>query len=294
MGISHKQFRDWGAEGGRIGQRRLLKARHNRLKRLEFPLKTMPPKRGRPTNKVVNERATSMMEMWRKGNSLESIGIKHNITRERVRQLIAKYHPGINITVKSARNAERRRKEEEVRKQNSQYRAVSVYGVSEYELREIQGNRKMSDTKGPALIYRQKQNDAKIRNIPWEFTLKTWFDTWQNSGKWPERGRGSKRFCMSRVGDIGPYSPSNARIITNSQNARESFYHVDGATRFSRTIMDAGSPGLLSPRQKEAWDLREEGLSLREMAEKMSIEKTTISTMLCAARRKLGIISNEE
>lgn len=63
---------------------------------------------------------------------------------------------------------------------------------------------------------------ASSRGLEWEFTLATWWEIWQQSGKWELRGRKSGSYVMARHGDVGPYSPSNVEIITFDANARDS------------------------------------------------------------------------
>ena len=63
------------------------------------------------------------------------------------------------------------------------------------------------------------KKNASLRSIPWEFTFETWWEMWEKSGKWNERGRGG--YMMCRYGDTGPYSPTNVRIDTVQSNADE-------------------------------------------------------------------------
>lgn len=65
----------------------------------------------------------------------------------------------------------------------------------------------------------QKAN-AKRRGIPWELTFEEWWDIWQQSGQWPNRGQDSSQFCMARKHDLGPYSVDNVKIITMKANSR--------------------------------------------------------------------------
>ena len=62
---------------------------------------------------------------------------------------------------------------------------------------------------------------AKLRKIAWEFTYESWWEVWESSGKWEQRGRGKGKYVMSRIGDIGPYSPSNVFIQLNELNVSQ-------------------------------------------------------------------------
>lgn len=73
--------------------------------------------------------------------------------------------------------------------------------------------------RAPKARYSNHKAMAKIRGIPWEFTFETWWDKWEPF--WLNRGRKAHNSVMSRYGDTGPYSPSNTRIISQSENALE-------------------------------------------------------------------------
>ncbi|KKK54309.1 hypothetical protein LCGC14_3086050 [marine sediment metagenome] len=72
------------------------------------------------------------------------------------------------------------------------------------------------------IAYLGQRSNAEQRNISWQFNYVTWIRKWYESGKITERGKKSKEYCMARIGDIGPYSYNNTKIITNNQNVRDS------------------------------------------------------------------------
>lgn len=69
--------------------------------------------------------------------------------------------------------------------------------------------------------YEQQRYNALYRGIPWEFTYDTWIEWWKSTGKLSERGRKGHEYCMCRIGDKGPYSPTNVFCATNADNARD-------------------------------------------------------------------------
>lgn len=69
--------------------------------------------------------------------------------------------------------------------------------------------------------YSTQRTSALERGVWWEFDLESWWAIWSASGKWEQRGRGRGKYVMARAGDVGPYSPSNVRICTVQENARE-------------------------------------------------------------------------
>lgn len=69
--------------------------------------------------------------------------------------------------------------------------------------------------------YQMQKNNAKRRGIPFLLTFEEWCGLWDSSGKWDQRGRYSGRYCMSRVGDEGPYAIGNVRISAWEDNLAE-------------------------------------------------------------------------
>jgi hypothetical protein len=56
--------------------------------------------------------------------------------------------------------------------------------------------------------------------IGWELNLWQWWSIWQRSGKWEQRGRGS-RYGMCRFNDTGPYASGNVYIATCVDNTKD-------------------------------------------------------------------------
>ena|SRR5258708_26013420 len=62
---------------------------------------------------------------------------------------------------------------------------------------------------------------AKRRSIPFLLTFDQWWDIWNCSGHWDNRGKLRHQYCMARFGDQGAYEVGNIQIITVSQNCAE-------------------------------------------------------------------------
>lgn len=75
--------------------------------------------------------------------------------------------------------------------------------------------------KAAKAAYHQQRGNAIRRGIPWLFTFEQWWQVWQESGHWEQRGRRKGEFVMSRPGDRGPYSVGNVVIVTNKVNFLE-------------------------------------------------------------------------
>lgn len=63
---------------------------------------------------------------------------------------------------------------------------------------------------------------AENRGIPFTLTLDEWYDIWQKSGHWEERGCSTGKYVMSRRGDEGGYTKENVFIQTHADNLRDS------------------------------------------------------------------------
>lgn len=79
---------------------------------------------------------------------------------------------------------------------------------------------------GATKAYRQQKNTAYWRGIEWEISFKDWWEIWQQSGKWGERGRTKGCYVMARYGDVGPYKVGNVVIQTHGENATTAQAHA--------------------------------------------------------------------
>ena len=68
-----------------------------------------------------------------------------------------------------------------------------------------------------------QKRKAKQRKIEWLLSFDEWWEIWQGSGKWEERGDSRGKYCMSRHGDQGPYSVENVYINQFELNTKESY-----------------------------------------------------------------------
>ena len=67
--------------------------------------------------------------------------------------------------------------------------------------------------------YIQHRNAApRDRGIPFNMTFAEWWDIWEKSGHWEDRGHCKGQYCMSRYGDLGPYEIGNVFIQLHSDN----------------------------------------------------------------------------
>ena len=87
--------------------------------------------------------------------------------------------------------------------------------------------------KGIARKFKQQKATAGIRGIEWRLTFYQWWNAWQQSGYWDNRGKGSG-YCMARKGDSGPYSVENIYFCTIGQNVKDSYVNKPPHVRRKR------------------------------------------------------------
>jgi hypothetical protein len=90
-------------------------------------------------------------------------------------------------------------------------------------------NRMIQNTDEPQLkffakmakAYRDQRNNARHRDIPWNFSYLTWLHVWHTSGRVLQRGLKQNGYVMARFNDEGDYATYNVEIITAGDNARQ-------------------------------------------------------------------------
>jgi hypothetical protein len=69
----------------------------------------------------------------------------------------------------------------------------------------------------------QQQRETRLASPGFELSFEEWWDIWQKSGHWEERGKCKGQYVMSRIGDQGPYKVGNVFIQTNAQNIKDAW-----------------------------------------------------------------------
>tara|TARA_R110000851_G_C13100092_1_gene568096 strand:- start:2495 stop:3484 length:990 start_codon:yes stop_codon:yes gene_type:complete len=170
------------------------------------------------------DRAAKMADMYRGGMTLQQIGDKYGVTRERVRQLMTK-HLGINHKDGGqAKQAASKRTQRDAKK-DSQYLASHGCTWAQYkEVRDI-GHAMVAEGRGvyqtPFRAYASQRWNATDRGIPWDLNFWQWWTIWQESGKWEARGKRRDGYVMSRHRDQGGYAIGNVYIGTLAENSSD-------------------------------------------------------------------------
>lgn len=83
--------------------------------------------------------------------------------------------------------------------------------------------------------FRYQRSRANQRGIPFLLTFEQWYEWWQSTGHWHERGNTKGKYVMSRYGDLGPYSLDNIFCQTTEDNTREGNVKLRGIVRSDET-----------------------------------------------------------
>lgn len=183
---------------------------------VKFPYDT------RGTSAPGHKRAVKMAAMYRAGMTLQEIGEKHGISRERVRQLMTKH---LGMRQSGGGQAAKARMKSQRKKAEQDQRYIEKYGCTFDQYREVRefGKQMMAEGFGmyrtPLYAYLSQRNNAKNRGVEFKLTFWQWWTLWQESGKWSERGKRRDGYVMSRMMDQGAYELGNVYIGTLSENS---------------------------------------------------------------------------
>jgi|GEM_PF-2966559 len=167
------------------------------------------------------DRATAMAAMYKGGKTLNEIGKLHGLTRERVRQLIKK-HCGLTGADGGQSTLAQRKREAAQAKRD--IRSLARHGCSHEQYLALVSLGKKSMSRGgtrersPTGAFTRQRQAARQRGIEWNLKLWDWWQIWQLSGKWDDRGRGKGKYVMCRFGDAGSYEVGNVYIATHEHN----------------------------------------------------------------------------
>ena len=163
------------------------------------------------------ERELKIISMFKHGHTMEAIGLKFSLSRERVRQILAANNiygcdGGKHSVVLKQRMREQAYRDSEL---------LPKYSCTRAEYKEIQNKNK----KLP-LAFIDHFRNAIARGIRFKLTFPEWYKLWNDSGHIDNRGRKSGQYVMSRKGDKGPYSIDNIEIKSCNENCKEAMDRI--------------------------------------------------------------------
>lgn len=189
-----------------------------------------------PANAERKARAEKMVSMFRQGVTMAKIGDQFGISRERVRQILAKQglqatEGGVSVVAKARKNSNAQAREA---------RYLTQYGLPADVVKQLQKDRVTH-------AFNSQRQAAKNRGVAWNLTFAQWFAVWQSSGKLHLRGRGKGNYVMSRVNDAGCYELGNVHIQLATENSKEAVAKWRGKKKANRGVF------CLYPGREMAW-----------------------------------------
>lgn len=166
-------------------------------------------------------RNARIVELSRAGLTLQQIGDLYDLSRERVRQIVARAGVvaqergrAVRVVAKQSAVSERRRAKRD------QW-AYLRYGCDYQTLIELNGTHRTKQPGCFAMAYIDQARNAAARGIAFRLTFPQWMQVWEASGHFSYRGRGIGKYCMSRFQDRGAYEVGNVYIQLATANSSE-------------------------------------------------------------------------
>lgn len=170
-------------------------------------------------------RAAAMERYFRQGESLERVGQRFGVTRERVRQILQERgvtrDQGGEALQALRREAERKKARQQ--RQQARHQLLSDWcrealGCTIEEAVRINGgkpvtNRLSSKAKGNAYNkYLGIRNQAHRKNPEKPYlSLSDWYQAWVRSGHW--KNGPTQGWCLIRVDPEGPWALNNVQVV---------------------------------------------------------------------------------
>lgn len=240
-------------------------------------------------------RNDEMVDLYRSGFTLEEVGAKFGVGRERVRQVISKRGVSKKDGGAFVGAIERAKQAESERREQKNNRFLNIYGCSFKLALELNEGAKFATGGSRARCFVQQRRTALHRGIQWEMTFPEWVRLWDESGHWSERCRGG--YCMARIGDTGPYKAGNVAIITFSQNSKDGYLVVSAQERQAKRetrSWRATDPLWMTPRQQQVADLIRQGKNVTEIALLLSIKRRNAWHVANNVKKKLALAAQSQ
>lgn len=170
------------------------------------------------------ERDILVVDLYKKGETLKSISQKIGISGERVRQIVKRNNVNLGgLDVRSLLKSKDKQLKKEIQRSKKEMRIFSMYGIGTdlYEKIYVEMG-SPSNPKSPFFKWSHHRSNSKKRGIEFKLSFAEWWNIWEQSGKWDQRGRGHG-YVMARYGDIGGYELGNVYICTSVQNASDQY-----------------------------------------------------------------------
>jgi hypothetical protein len=160
------------------------------------------------------EKHNTITALFKQGKTVAEIAEIYSVTRQRISQIlvargVSKTEGGKHLQLVARRLATKLKIER---------KHLEKWGCTAEQFKAVRGDRKLG-SKSPYQAFHNQLQSAFCRNVPWKLNFWQWWQIWEESGKWEERGRGTSGYCMCRNGDEGAYEQGNVYIGTVIHNS---------------------------------------------------------------------------
>ena len=153
-----------------------------------------------------------IVALYLSGVTLQAIGERYGLTRERVRQIVSRNgvcaHDGGKQVALSQKAA--------LRESLADERSFRKRGCDRATYKEI-SQQLDRHGKTPQKRYFEHKNNCERMKLDWQFSFYEWWLVWEQSGMWLKRGRHCDGYVMARIDKNGPFSADNVEIISQSE-----------------------------------------------------------------------------
>jgi predicted DNA-binding protein YlxM (UPF0122 family) len=160
-------------------------------------------------------RDDEICELYRSGYTMQEIGDRYNISRQRIQQILAKF----NMTYEDGGNHVKSVARQEQLKQEMDERSFNNYGYTREQFHMLRGTHEDYNKSALGKWYQFKKN-CEIHGFELQLTPLEWWDIWQKSGKFHLLERAGDGYCLGRIDQKGPFSKENCVVRKFSENCR--------------------------------------------------------------------------
>jgi hypothetical protein len=161
-------------------------------------------------------------KLYRGGKTLQAVGDRFRISRERVRQILDRSGVGSDSGGQAVRSRLKVMALMLAKANHKGAKMLKHYGCSVSEYMAITlGVKFKIDRSCIPYVYSQMKNNCKRRGLVFRLTLPEWYGVWQASGMYELRGPGHGRYSMARRQHNGPYALGNVKIVPSLYNVRK-------------------------------------------------------------------------
>lgn len=217
------------------------------------------------------EQIESIVASYKSGLTLQEIGTVQGLTRERIRQILQKagltrLDGGVHLR-KLSNSAAR----EADYVQRREKRCQRAYGCDWTTFRSITGSNRFDRIPPIARPYVEHRRTAQRLHIGWRLSLPEYIELVHPY--LDKIGRGG--LVLARLDKNGPYSRENVTILSYSENAK-----LTNGFAKARTFVTNRA----AHRRAKAAELAAQGLSIKEIAERLKVGRVCVSIYLQQVR----------